>query len=397
MDELFCGEGCLEGNTMRKKKVAVILLSLPQDGGGHQYAFLMMECLKEMQNKYEIVAICGNWFWRSWCRKNKIRCLEEKIPDTTENQMQFNRIFPYLAKIYNTYLTPMGKALKKEKVDILLSTVQIYFIPNYDVRIISIVHDLMHRYEKRFSEVGSEFKHREMILKSMVPYEDCVLTDSELGIKQFRESYLNRNTKKPQIISLPFTVPEHIQDRQEEYIKLPCKYVFYPAQFWTHKNHINLVKAIQLLKESIEDIHLVLVGSEKNCLKSIKKYIDENDLERNITILGFVSDGSITYLYTHAVAMIMPSYFGPTNIPPLEAMALGCPVAVSNKYAMPEQVGDAGLLFDPDSPEEIAECMKKLWLDETMRESLIEKGYQQVARWGKKEFCKKLDNILDRV
>ena len=78
-------------------------------------------------------------------------------------------------------------------------------------------------------------------------------------------------------------------------------------------------------------------------------------------------------------------------------MALGCPVAVSNKYAMPEQVGDAGLLFDPDSPEEIAECMKKLWLDETMRESLIKKGYQQVARWGKKEFCKKLDNILDRV
>ena len=69
----------------------------------------------------------------------------------------------------------------------------------------------------------------------------------------------------------------------------------------------------------------------------------------------------------------MPSYFGPTNIPPLEAMALGCPVAVSNKYAMPEQVGDAGLLFDPDSPEEIAKCIKAMWLDDKLRQKMINK------------------------
>lgn len=382
---------------MKRKKIAVILLSQPQVGGGHQYALLMMECLKEMQSKYEIVAICGNRFWRSWCRKNEIRRLEEKMPDITEEQMRFNSRFSYLAKIYNTYFTPLGKALKKERVDILLSTVQIYCIPNYDVKIISIVHDLMHRYERRFSEVSSEFKKREMILKSMVPYEACVLTDSKLGIKQFKESYMDRNEKKPYVISLPFIVPEHIQERKEEYVDIPRKYVFYPAQFWTHKNHINLVKAIQFLKGSIEDIHLVLAGSEKNCLKHIKKYIKENDLERNITILGFVSDGNITYLYRHAVAMIMPSYFGPTNIPPLEAMALGCPVAVSNKYAMPEQVGDAGLLFNPDSPEKIAECIEKLWLDGNLRENLIKKGYQKVAKWGKKEFCRKLGNVLDKV
>ena len=86
---------------------------------------------------------------------------------------------------------------------------------------------------------------------------------------------------------------------------------------------------------------MVLVGSEKNSLRRIKKEIAKNDLQNNVEILGFVSDKQITYLYKHAVALVMPSYFGPTNIPPLEAMALGCPTIVSDRYAMGEQVGDA--------------------------------------------------------
>ena len=94
--------------------------------------------------------------------------------------------------------------------------------------------------------------------------------------------------------------------------------------------------------------------------------------------------------------MIMPTYFGPTNIPPLEAMALGCPVAVSNKYAMPEQVGKAGLLFNPDSPEEIASCIKKIWTDEKLRVKMIEQGYKRVQMWGQREFEKKIFSVIKK-
>ena len=139
---------------------------------------------------------------------------------------------------------------------------------------------------------------------------------------------------------------------------------------------------------------MILVGSEKNCRKEIERYISENKLEKNITILGFVSNENITYLYKHAVAMIMPSYFGPTNIPPLEAMSLGCPVAVSNKYAMPEQVGNAGLFFDPDSPKEIASCIEKLWLDQNLRERLKKLGYKRISLWNKNKFSERLWNLL---
>ena len=68
-----------------------------------------------------------------------------------------------------------------------------------------------------------------------------------------------------------------------------------------------LVKSIKIVKEKAPDIKLVLVGSEKNSLSKVKKTIRENELEDNVFIFGFVSDEQITYLYKHAVAMIMPS------------------------------------------------------------------------------------------
>ena len=78
-------------------------------------------------------------------------------------------------------------------------------------------------------------------------------------------------------------------------------------------------------------------------------------------------------------------------------MALGCPVAVSNKYAMPEQVGKAGLLFNPDSPEEIADCIKRLWVDEKLREKMKVLGYKRTQRWTKKEFGERLFRILKSI
>lgn len=381
-----------------KKKIGLILPTKPQDGGQHQYALLVVNALiKKKDTDYEVVVFCGNDFWRKWCKKNGLRYLGLPIPDFSMNEKEFNYRYPFLAKLYYTYMTSFGKVIREEKIDLLFSTQQGTFIPNYAVKVISPVHDLMHRYEPEFPEVRAPFESREIHMKCFAKYTTCILVDSKVGKKQFEESYIKRRRKKPYIISLPYVAPEYIQNAEEEYITVPDKYVFYPAQFWKHKNHINLVKAIQILKGSIRDIHLLLVGSEKNSCGEIKKFISDNGLENHITIMGFVSDENLIYLYRHAVGMIMPSYFGPTNIPPLEAMALGCPVAVSNKYAMPEQVGKAGLLFNPDSPEEIADCIKQIWTDEALREKMKRYGYKRVKRWARSDFEKRLYKIIDTI
>lgn len=380
-----------------KKRIALVLSVEPQRGGEYQYALVIAECLKELSDGYfELVVICTDRCWIKWCRENHVRCVRLKWPKQKMKQMEWNLRIPLYSRIHSMYMTEIGKFIRKEKIDGVFIAEQLQYVPNLATKIILPVHDLMHRYESQFSEVRATYSQREMVLRCETKYADCILTDSKLGKQQFRESYMRRGMKSPYVVSLPYIVPKHILEVTEEEIEVPEKYIFYPAQFWNHKNHINLVKAIQISKDSIIDIHLVLVGSEKNCCEKIKKYIADNRLENNITIKGFVSNGNMTYLYRHAVGLIMPSYFGPTNIPPLEAMALGCPTAVSNKYAMPEQVGKAGLLFNPDSPEEIADCIKKLWTNDTLRKELAKEGYQRIRRWTQEDFKNKLLKIMEK-
>lgn len=382
---------------MKRKKIAMVLATEPFWGGGHQYALEIAESLQELPvSEYEVVAICMNRFWSKWCKENHIRYF--KINEVYHEQKQIirNTQHPICSRIYNTYTTEFGRLVRQERIDVLFVTAQIY-IPNVRARMIVPVHDLMHRYESSFSEVRATYQEREVKFMFQSKCADYILTDSKLGRKQFMESYLQKCRRRPHLVVLPYTVPEHIANRREQYLEVPERYVFYPAQFWKHKNHINLIKAVHLLKKDLYDIHLILVGSEKNNGREIKKYISENGLESDVTILGFVSDEEITYLYRHAVGMIMPSYFGPTNIPPLEAMALGCPVAVSNKYAMPEQIGDAGLLFDPDSPQEIAECIRKLWQSEELRNEMIIRGYHRISVWTKEDFRNRVFKVIENA
>ena len=93
----------------------------------------------------------------------------------------------------------------------------------------------------------------------------------------------------------------------------------------------------------------------------------------------------------------MPTLFGPTNIPQLEAFELGCPVATSNIYGIPEQVGDAALLFNPESVDEIAGCIEKLWEDDKLCTELIEKGEKRAAKWGQKEFTEILLEYISEM
>lgn len=92
----------------------------------------------------------------------------------------------------------------------------------------------------------------------------------------------------------------------------------------------------------------------------------------------------------------MPTFFGPTNIPQLEAFVLECPVATSKIYGIPDQVKDAALLFDPNSVEEIADCINRLWQDDELCRKLIERGKKRADEWNQKHFTMKLISIIEK-
>jgi len=201
---------------------------------------------------------------------------------------------------------------------------------------------------------------------------------------------------------LPYVPPEYINSQDhsinfDSKYELPRKFFFYPAQFWEHKNHRNLLAALAGLKHEIDDIHLVLVGSVKNAYKKTLEYLNAMNLSNNVTILGYVASEDMPEFYRRTRALIFPSFFGPTNIPPLEACATGCPMAVSNIYGMPEQLGDSALFFNPSSVDEIASAMKRLWTDDDLCRQLSTKGKKRATLWNQNLFNGKFQAIIEEV
>jgi glycosyltransferase involved in cell wall biosynthesis len=259
----------------------------------------------------------------------------------------------------------------------------------------------MHRYEKHFPEAGSstQYRSREKHYQRMCIHSKAVLVDSEIGKQQSVESY---HPNPDKIYVLPFVPPGYIHQIDESVnifsiYNIPDKYIFYPAQFWEHKNHKALIRAMALNKEKGIDLNLVFVGEKKNAFNSINDLITELCLNKSITILDYIPDNHIPLFYRYARAMIMPTFFGPTNIPPLEAFATGCPAAVSNIYAMPEQVGEAALLFDPNSDEEIAETLFRLWTDDKLLKELINKGDKKTEEWNQVKFNERFKSIINEI
>lgn len=377
---------------MKKRTLGLVMTTSPYVGGVFQYENMLAQAIWNNRDKYNLVMICSNSYWINWCLEKNVRFIESKV-GMYKGSTDVAGKHPYIATLYSNFFSPQIGMIKREKIDLLVYGQQGGFLPNKLIKQICPIHDLMQRYESKFPE--RQQSNEDNVFCCELQFATTVLVDSQLGKIQVIESYLRGRKRRPLIQVLPFAFSKHITETQEEYVETPDKYIFYPAQFWQHKNHLNLLGAVNLLKKDISDIHLILVGSQKNSLNMVKKYIRENELESFVTILNFVSREKLVYLYKHAIAMIMPSYFGPTNIPPLEAMALGCPVAVSNNYAMGEQVGDAGLLFNPDSPEEIADCISRLWNDSRLREKMKKKGYQQIAKWQPEDFEKKLIETID--
>lgn len=383
---------------MVKKTIGLAVVTSPHSGGVFQYENLLAEVLWNNRNKYNLVMICNDSYWINWCIKKKVKFIEDKIEPLSKTMVKMCLKYPLPGVLYNYLYQKKQNYIKKKKINLLVCGQQGIFLSDMRLKQLCTIHDLMHRYETGFPERGvGSAAYEDNLLACEMKYASAVLVDSNLGKTQVIESYLSKKKHHPLIQVLPYTVSRHIKESEEEYIAVPDKYVFYPAQFWQHKNHLNLLRAVNLLKETLPDIHLVLVGSEKNALGRVERYIRENSLEDFVTIYGFVTNRQITYLYRHATLMVMPSYYGPTNIPPLEAMALGCPVAVSGNYAMGEQVGDAGLLFNPDSPGEIAECIRQVWTDGGLRETMRQKGYQRTARWQPEDFERVLIQTIDAV
>jgi glycosyltransferase involved in cell wall biosynthesis len=138
---------------------------------------------------------------------------------------------------------------------------------------------------------------------------------------------------------------------------LPERFLLYPANLWPHKNHDRLLEALALAPE----VELVLSGQEYGRLEGLRARARGLGVSDRVRHLGHIPDAELAGVYRAATGLIFPSLYEGFGLPPLEAMACGCPVAVADAAALPEVVGEAAPAFEPHDPEAIAEAMKALW------------------------------------
>jgi glycosyltransferase involved in cell wall biosynthesis len=275
------------------------------------------------------------------------------------------------------------------------------------------IHDLQHRLQPEFPEVSSKgrWEWREYLFRNGARYATLLLADSEVGKEDILNFYGPYGATPDRVKVLPFLpasyltvdVPESERQRVRTTYCLPERYLFYPAQFWPHKNHARLVQALEYLKRTKGlEIPVVFCGSYQGEIReqyfrlvmNMARHCGVADL---VHYLGYVPDEDMSGLYAAAVALVIPTCFGPTNIPILEAWAFGCPVLTSDIRGIREQVGDAAVLVDPRSVEAIAQGIYRLWIDERLRRTLANQGRQRLSSYNPDDYRRQLIKILEEA
>ena len=257
--------------------------------------------------------------------------------------------------------------------------------------------DIGHRVMPAFPETTKpayRWNGHEEQCARMLAKATFILTGNETGKKEILENY-SVMENKIRIVPFPITFFCYGEEEKPKF-ELPEKYFFYPAQFWPHKNHICIVKAVSYLrKEKGIDAHVIFTGSDKGNKAYIQKMTQELDVADLVHFAGFVSYEEMKYLYTHAVGMIFASLMGPNNIPPIEAVYLECPLIITDIPGHKEQMGDAALYFDGYKPEELADRMETLMVSDAAAQRQLEKQNEKRKEFIEYSYGDKIIDILD--
>ena len=223
-----------------------------------------------------------------------------------------------------------------------------------DFPFIFTVWDTGHRDLPGFDEMASpkEYATRENLYQNAIPKAFHVMVESEATGRKLEKFYgLQSQTWSaigllPRVDDVPIIEPSIEGD-----------YIIYPAARWRHKNHETLFRALEKVVEDVPDLKLVLTGAEAGYGAELANLISEMGIADSVIDLGLVSRGELLGLIKHSKALLMPTLLGPTNIPPLEALALGTHAIISDVHDFGTEVDDLVTKVPATEPSAWAEAI----------------------------------------
>ena len=332
----------------------------------------------------------------------KLSLMSKILLRLSSRHLLFHRILKKIKSV-----NPFDKFLFKYDIDLIyFITPSGYALYTDEYNYIFTVWDLCHRDFMEFPEVRENraFESREKTYQHALTKAVAVIVDSELG----KQNVIKRYRVDPERVEiLPFSPAPQTRldddaynanfiDIKQKY-QIDGVYIYYPAQFWAHKNHVYILEAIALLKEKHGiELNAVFSGADKGNLNHVLVVAESLGIKHLVKYVGFVPNKEISYLYKQSLALVMPTYFGPTNLPPLEAFQLGVPVIYSDLPGLREQVGDAALLVDLSDAQSLVNQLLSLLHQREVRKNLIEKGRLQLLQHTNEERWGVLESIFDR-
>jgi glycosyltransferase involved in cell wall biosynthesis len=159
---------------------------------------------------------------------------------------------------------------------------------------------------------------------------------------------------------------------------LPPEFILFVGTIEPRKNLPTLLRAFRRLRDNYKsEAVLAIAGNRGWLVEEVDQVIAELQLGNAVRFLGNVRNEELVYLYNAATLFVLPSFYEGFGLPPLEAMACGTPVIVSNVSSLPEVVGDAGLLIAPEDIEALTVAMWRVLTDDKLRRELCEKGLKR--------------------
>ena len=188
--------------------------------------------------------------------------------------------------------------------------------------------------------------------------------------------------------------------RVRDRYRLTDPFVLYAGNIKPHKNLERLIEAFQLMRQNdadLSNVQLLIIGDEISKYATLRRAVHRHKLHKHVRFFGFVSDQTLAALYRLAYVFVFPSLYEGFGLPPLEAMASGCPVITSNVSSLPEVVGDAAVMIDPYEPAAIAEAMHRVLTTPALREDLQRRGLARARGFSWERSIKRVREIYAEV
>jgi glycosyltransferase involved in cell wall biosynthesis len=355
-------------------KIAIIFDAKSKGGGGFFQSLNSSLLLNKLNNKKNKISFIT--FDRTALSKLKIEGLDAILFKNTLllkiffHLKQIN-IFKFFFKFFK-FKNSFSSFLKKNKFDFI-----VFLGPSWFIRVcddhnfVSTIYDINFKLENYFPEYRSKniFKDKDQIVSDTVNYGFKILVDTKRSKRELVEIY---NCPERKIVIQPFipllpTLQKKVDSANE--LKLifnlglkDKNFLFYPAQFWAHKNHKYIIDAVEILNRKKNDIKIVFCGADKSNLYYIKETINKKKLNNSFFIFDFISDEEIIALYKNCMALVMPTYVARSTLPLYEAFYFKKPIFYS-KNILDEDLEKLIIPVDLYNPEDLSNKILELKSD----------------------------------